>query len=258
MEEKRKLSKKSIIFISCIVVILAAVGVAYVLLNREEVHQDVAISRENFPDENLRARLTLEYDLDESGVLEVEELEEVMILWEDENIIESLEGIELLYNLQSLIIPDNLLKELDISKNKKMRYVICYGNQLEELDVTKNKNLEYLACSGNMLKELDLSKNPKLNTLDCSNNQLTTLDVKKNKLLEEVTCDENQLITLDFSKNKKLSSLSCANNKITEIKLSAERELRSFVCFGNEIENYNLEKKGNNYIISNKESAENK
>jgi len=133
-------------------------------------------------------------------------------------------GIEKLINLEYLHCNDNLLTELDISKNIKLIDVCCDNNQL--INLYTNIYLIELICSNNKLTELDLSKNINLRNLLCDYNQLTELDVTKNINLKELFCNNNQLTELDLSKNIKLIYLHCYHNQLKELDISKNNKLK--------------------------------
>lgn len=71
----------------------------------------------------------------------------------------SFEGLD---ELQQLIICDNQLTQIDVSKNPKLKYLDCSGNNLNTLDVGDNSELTILKCGSNNLSQLDLTKNQKI------------------------------------------------------------------------------------------------
>ena len=81
--------------------------------------------------------------------------------------ISCLKGIEAFINLESLNGACNDIKELDVSKNTKLKYLNCKDCGLTELNVSVSTRLEYLDCSHNYMRELDVSENTKLKYLDC-------------------------------------------------------------------------------------------
>jgi len=50
------------------------------------------------------------------------------------------------------------LNMLDISKNKELETLICYGNNIVTLDVSENKELTKLLCGSNQLNDLALNQ----------------------------------------------------------------------------------------------------
>lgn len=196
----------------------------------------VAINAENFPDERFRMLLQDDYDEDGNWVFSKEELEEIKKVDVFEENISSLQGIELLYNLQRLQCGKNKLTRLDVSHNTKLKYLACSNNPLSGLDVSHNTALEELYYSGTGLKEVDTSKNTNLKVLYCSENDMTHLDVSHNPALEALGCKGNQLTSLDVSKNTKLEKLYCSSNLLTELDLSHNPDLKQLHCQVNELQ----------------------
>ena len=117
------------------------------------------------------------------------------------------------------------LTKLDVSQNKALKKLNCYGVKMKELNVSGCTALEELDCGGNQLTALDVSQNVKLTRLDCASNQLTALDVSKNLDLKDLYCRNNMLAVLDVSKNSKLESISCGKNGLTSLDLDKNKEI---------------------------------
>lgn len=94
--------------------------------------------------------------------------------------------------LETLEIYMNRLTGLDVSGNKKLKYINCEYNQLTSLNVSHNTNLEQLYCEENKLTKLNCSQNKKLKVLVCSCNKLTSLDIRNNLDLDCLGCEENR------------------------------------------------------------------
>ena len=110
----------------------------------------VAITAENFPDENFRNYL-LEKDVDKDNVLNEVEYYGLLAGMDVRNRgISDLTGIELFPALKSIQCLNNQLTSLDLSKNTKLTYVDCYSNQLTDLKVSKDASF---------LKEIRYYKN---------------------------------------------------------------------------------------------------
>ena len=154
--------------------------------------------------------------------------------------IKDLKGIEYFENLEKLEGVTVGLKYLDVTKNKKLKYLDVNTNQLEYLKVTENTGLEYLHCGSNHLTELDVTHNRKLSKLWCYNNQFTKLDVSKNSDLVWLGCGSNSLTELDVSRNPKLEKLLCFNNQLTELDLSKNTALTELDCSGNHLTSLEL------------------
>ena len=107
------------------------------------------------------------------------------------------------------------LTSLDVSKNKQLKKLTCYGNRLTTLDVSQNTKLTVLSCHSNQLTSLDVSKNTELDVLNCKNNILNSLDISQNTKLTVLNCHNNSLNSLDISQNTQLEALYCSDNKFT-------------------------------------------
>ena len=152
----------------------------------------VEITKENFPDTNLR-NILLQTDLGKDGILTKSEIKGITTLTVPSRNISSLSGIEYFTELSVLDCHDNQLTALDVSKNTKLTTLYCFSNKLTTLDVSKNTELTELYCPFNKLTALDVSKNTKLTVLHCINNQLTALNVSKAVNLKELSCAYNKI-----------------------------------------------------------------
>lgn len=189
----------------------------------------VEISKANFPDDTFRYAVWYEYHYDDDGSFNGDEIltdEEIAGVTEISLArvkvngvgMYSMKGIEYFTELVSLDCSDNMLTELDLSKNKKLISVECNDNHtLRNLNVSGCENLVYLNCNTNSLTELDVSGCPKLEELVCYINYLEKLDVSKNTALRELICWTNNLTELDVSKNTNLEYLDCDMNYITSL-----------------------------------------
>ena len=174
----------------------------------------VRIGPEAFPDEAFREYIRSSFDTNEDNVLDEEEIKRIKTLELSAKGIGSLKGIEWLTELTYLNCGNppnevirysenevpNVLKELDVSKNRKLAALYCYENELTTLDVSHNPELTILSCYGNALKSLDVSKNEKLTMLACNSNELTQLDMKGNKELSVVHVDEKVEVSVNESR----------------------------------------------------------
>lgn len=119
----------------------------------------IPIDEEHFPDEEFRYYIRYcGIDANEDGYLSDSEIAatDTIELVPNDNIIESLEGIEYF----------TALTNLDV----------CAKN-IERLDVSMLPHLHRLACDNNGIHELILGDLSELVYLDCSYNQITTLDI---------------------------------------------------------------------------------
>ena len=124
-------------------------------------------------------------DANSDGEISIAEAEAVTYINVSQLGVTDLSGIEYFVNLEYLncsqvqpaysydpetheqIIeyPSKYLTSIDLSNNKKLKYLLCYyncnlndGKGLAALDLSENVDLKYLDCGGNIINELDLSK----------------------------------------------------------------------------------------------------
>lgn len=91
----------------------------------------IEISEENFPDENFREYVgSKTIDKDEDGYLSDEEIAAAKEIDVNNKGISDLTGIEYFVGLEYLLCHDNNLTTLDVSKNKVLRVISCWGNQI--------------------------------------------------------------------------------------------------------------------------------
>ena len=221
----------------------------------------IAIDEKNFPDENFRMYVGIEFDEDGDQSLSSEEIKKITTINCDCLDIGSLKGVEnftslkmlscrenritsldlsantMLYNLDC---SENQLKSLDVSKNTALNSLFCVNNMLTSIDISNNTKLKMFACSDNQITSVDLSKNTYLNLFECDNNKLTSIDISKNTKLTIVSCANNQLKSLDISNNKMLEELNCTDNQITNLDVSANRELFYLLCYKTQIKSLDI------------------
>ncbi len=190
------------------------------------VPAEIAISATNFPDDHFREYVkTLESD-ETANILSAEEINNITKIDCSGKSISDLTGIGFFTELQELVCSNNLLQNLDLGKNVKLKLINCDSNQqLVSLNVKNCKELIRLSCIQTKLSKLDVSQNTALETLQCANNQLSELDISKNSELSTLQCGGNQLTSLNISSNTKLKTLSCGDNKLTALNIKNNQAL---------------------------------
>lgn len=126
-------------------------------------------------------------DIDGDGKISAAEAEQVLVLKIGEIDADVLLALHRFPNLERLEIREIDASSLDLSKNRKLKHLICCGGNITVLDLSLNVALEYV---------------------DCSSNRLTTLDVSKNRALDNLYCDYNPLKTLYVASGHKFGHLS--------------------------------------------------
>ena len=203
----------------------------------------VKIDAENFPDYEFREYVSRNFDSNNDGWLddnEVYEARSIVFTYENDysasNRDASLKGIEFFTELRELdcVFYSPYLNEIDISKNTKLVSLDSMG--LSSLDVTNNTELVSLTfSSGKYLKSIDLSNNGKLRYLKCSGGSLESLDVSGNSALEYLDCSRNRITELKIGDNPALQYLACASNKLTSLNVGNKPAMTSLICSFNNI-----------------------
>ncbi|MEG0217906.1 MAG: hypothetical protein RR655_06260, partial [Raoultibacter sp.] len=219
---------------------------------------DVAIDAAHFPDDNFRAYVKEVCDTDRDGVLQsFEQVTRTVVECGGRN-IQSLEGLQYFFNLQTLDCSHNNLEALDISANVQLTSLTCHNNQLAALDVAQS-NLQDLTCAynnlsslklpasilsvncrSNPLVSLDVSQAAALRSLECSSTNLTALDVAPAVSLQKLLCQRNQLTSLDLGANSALEFLWCHNNRLTSLDVSRNPVLTTLSCAENTLTSLDL------------------
>ena len=203
-----------------------------------------------FEDARFKSYVFNMYDADGNGKIEASEAAYCTELNISGKQITSLKGIEIFSDLERLECPNNKLTgELDLSKNKKLKYVNCSGNEISSLNVKGLNLLEELDCGWNKITSLDLKNLTKLNTLDCSlNKDLASLDLTGCTSLTDLDCENCKLASLSIKNNKALTDVSCRGNQLEKLDLSGLEDLKKIDCSNNKLTSLNI--KGCKQLVS--------
>lgn len=99
------------------------------------------------------------------------------------------------------------LKELDFSKNNKLRRILI-SQTMALKNITFNSACESIFIDGSDIKSVDLQSLEKLEDFSYYNGPLEKLDVSKNVNLEYITIQNCNIKSLDVSKNPKLKKIT--------------------------------------------------
>lgn len=170
-------------------------------------------------------------------------------------------------NLEVLSIDSNQggIKELDLSNNKKLRYLNVTDVSLKT-DWTKMTSLEYLwlyniqenAAVGKMdlsnaadletcwvtmgsLKEFDVHGCTRLKSLTV-NAALQKINVEGCTALAELDCTNNELVSLDVRGCTALKSLRCSNNRLATLDVTNNGALQTLYCTQNQLKTIDTSK----------------
>ncbi len=140
--------KKLVGIICCLLTLLAC---AFALADAE-------IDETNFPDAYFR-EFVKKFDSDGNNCLNSAETAAVTEMNCSMMEISSLQGIEYFTQLKTLYCMENLLTELDLSRNTALEFLVCNDNkQLASIDLGKNDVLYHLECGNSHLTCLDVSR----------------------------------------------------------------------------------------------------
>ncbi|WP_108808977.1 T9SS type A sorting domain-containing protein [Aquimarina spinulae] len=177
--------------------------------------------------------------------------------------ISNLIGIDAFKNITGLSISKTSIRELDLSKNTKLKTLAFNRNyKVTDLDLSKNtklidircnqnnlksltilsRDLIFLNCNFNKLSSLFLPNSRKLQKLYCRDNEITELKLSRQKELKEFSCSRNKITQLDISNSTKLEGLYCYNNKLKSLNISKNTKLEQLYCFNNKLKSLNISK----------------
>jgi hypothetical protein len=225
----------------------------FVVCRKKTSKMDIDLRVINFPDKVFKKYLIDNFDKDDDGEISLTEALTITKVLCSQRGINSIAGIEFLSNLEILDCSRNNLEYIDISKNKALRHLSCYGNPLKNnLDIQNNHNLislycrecnlnylnclnnrslKILSCGFNPLEYIDLSNNGELTMLSVRRCKLDELDVQSLKELQTLDCSENQLYSLDVRECNELISLNCACNDLHyDLYLGNNLKLKNLDC----------------------------
>ncbi|MBR3637791.1 MAG: S-layer homology domain-containing protein [Lachnospiraceae bacterium] len=215
--------------------------------NNLGVDGDVAINKDNFPDDEFRKVILEKYDPNKDKILSTDEIKNITeIDCSNKYYIYDLTGIEYFTELKKLNCRVNAISKMDLSNNTKLTYLDCYLNALKSLDVSNSPDLKVLIFSRNyQITSIDLSKNTALEELEYEeNNNLSDLDVSKLTNLKVLNCSSTGTANLNLSANTSLKVLKCCGEsylpRLTSIDLSNNTELEELYLNGNAIKRLNL------------------
>ena len=187
------------------------------------------------PDPNFNAYLLEHFDTNKDGTISLSEARAVKEMDCSNRSIKSIEGIANFKNLVRLNCSNNLIDELNLSNNKKLKTIVSANHNeqksfveipdpnfkaylLENFDANKDgeislleaKEVKGMNCSNKNMQDITgIEKFVNLESLNCSNNQLTMLDIRENKKINWLVCNNNKdLLTVQFSMSSPLRDRS--------------------------------------------------
>lgn len=153
-----------------------------------------------------------------------------------------------------LLSDDNVLTELNVKQNLKLKTLDCTGSNISQLDLSANKELTNLDCSfcpnltkldltentnlrslsveqSANIKELKIDKCTKLESLYLAFVPIEKLDVTIYPNLKRLSLRRHKLSYLDLSQNPELIWLRIQEHKLTGLDLKANKKLKNLICY---------------------------
>ena len=188
----------------------------------------------NFPDKVFKKYLIDNFDKDNDGEISLTEALSITKVLCPKMGIKTIAGIEFFSNLKVLDCSRNEIEQIDISENKSLEHLSCYGNhKLWTLDVSKNTYLISLYCGNCDIGSIDVINNKELTILSCGFNPIDEINLLYNTKLTMLRVRRCGLDQIDLTYLKELSFLDCSENDIYELKLFGSPKLNYLDCRGN-------------------------
>ena len=170
----------------------------------------------NIPDINFeRELIALGLDRVIDGQVITGNIVDVELLELSNKGIENLAGIQDFKGLKSLVLDNNLIKNINLDSNLNLIELLITENNLKTLNLSNNNNLVQLLCNCNTLENLNLPEGNNLLRFYCFNTKLNELDLSNCPNLDLFVCSENsELGNLDFrnGNNSNMKQFSALNN----------------------------------------------
>lgn len=160
-------------------------------------------------------------------------------------------------NLEQLLCPNNLLKNLNLTECKKLKVLDCQGNNLSSIEIDcpelivcniadnemtslelerEATQLQTLSISNNKYQTLSIiNKCPQLRTLFAAKNQLNEINLKQHSLLQILDLEGNNIQKLHELNSPELKHLLVTGNQIDSLDLSSCYKLRSLYASDNQL-----------------------
>lgn len=140
-----------------------------------------------------QALIDLNFDEELDGKVLNSRIQIITNLILDDKGISDLTGIANFRDLENLNVRNNNLENIDVSDNKKLKFLWCEDNRVNALDLDGLTILEKVGADRNTLTDLDVSDNTALQLLTLSENNLSAIDVTTNTALTDFIINNNPL-----------------------------------------------------------------
>ncbi|WP_143569734.1 leucine-rich repeat domain-containing protein [Tenacibaculum agarivorans] len=149
--------------------------------------------------------------------------------------ISNLAGIKSFTALETLIVDNNELEDLDVSGLSQLSYLSANTNELENLNVKDCEQLKELKANTNNLFDLDFTTNTNLEILELDNNLSESINLAANTNLVTLSLKETPLLGLNLTANKALINLYIDDSHMyfLNIKNGTNQLIQNFSVTGN-------------------------
>ena len=147
---------------------------------------DTVFTKTTFTDADFRSHVIINYDSNKDKLLQWSEVWNTNKITVQSSTIQSLKGIEIFSNLDTLNFFggwDAILTSIDLSKNEKMKYLQASNMRtLTSVIVSKKAPYVYIGCNDNGLTSFDVEGISTLKTLKLGAQKLVYLNIKGTSL----------------------------------------------------------------------------
>lgn len=179
-----------LIYVAIVAVLVVGAIVGFSIWNN--IYRPYDIDEATFPDPAVRAAV-LKVDIDGDGKLSRDEAASTVSLEIEK--AESVSGIGMFSNLESLTATGSELRSIDLSGLAALKSLDVSGSALKAIDLSPCPQLEILKASGSQISELDTAPVPALESLDISGTKIASLDVSLNSVLASLACDDRVTVS---------------------------------------------------------------
>lgn len=234
-----------IIVIFCASLILGT-GVKEILAENSSVsstgnvtaQETVPVTSDYFGDQKFLQSVSEQVDTTKDGFLTIEERKAVKkldLLSKKELNFAEIKGLEWFPELEELYISGKQTKnKMDLSKNTKLKKLVCFDYAHTDIDLSKNVALEEVIFRDSKLTTLNVNAALSLQMLDLTGSEdLKALQVSSCKQLTNLQCRNCGLEQLELKNFPKLRSLDVANNHLKKLNITKCDKLSWVDTFGN-------------------------
>ena len=173
--------------------------------------------------------------------IDLGQLRNLVSLVLSENLLDTLDMTKFAY-LKKLHADHNKLKSIDLKENKMLEEVRLSYNQINSTALPDNAALKKVVISNNPIATLDMSRLPNLTAFEADSCQFATIDILGNTKLEELDMDANALTAINFGNHSALWWVYLGSNQLRTIDVTGLTALSNFNVADNQLTAINVTK----------------